>query len=70
MHSLRRRMASLACRIVIGAQQFLGSQYPGFEDLCVLNGKRTDQKYNGRYDTSPMKRFKHFANSQHGNEDL
>jgi serine/threonine-protein kinase HipA len=44
--------------------------YRGFEDFCVLNGKRTDEKYRGSYETSVMKRFQQFANSPHVNEDL
>jgi serine/threonine-protein kinase HipA len=44
--------------------------YRGFEDFCVLNGKRTDQKYSGSYETSIMKRFQQFAESQHLIEDL
>ena len=44
--------------------------YRGFEDFCVLNGKRTDQKYSGSYETSIMKRFAEFANSSRVGEDL
>jgi serine/threonine-protein kinase HipA len=44
--------------------------YRGFEDFCVLNARRTDQKYSGSYETSIMKRFQQFANSTHVNEDL
>jgi serine/threonine-protein kinase HipA len=44
--------------------------YRGFEDFCVLNGRRTDEKYRGSYETSIMKRFEQFANSPHANEDL
>ena len=44
--------------------------YRGFEDLCVLNGRRTDGKYRGSYETSGMKRFGQFANSTHVNEDM
>jgi serine/threonine-protein kinase HipA len=44
--------------------------YRGFEDFCVLNGRRTDEKYRGSYETSVMKRFGQFANSTHVNEDL
>ena len=44
--------------------------YRGFEDFCVLNAKRTDQKYGGSYETSIMKRFTQFANSSHVGEDL
>jgi serine/threonine-protein kinase HipA len=44
--------------------------YRGFEDFCVLNGRRTDQKYSGSYETSVMKRFGQFANSTHVNEDM
>jgi serine/threonine-protein kinase HipA len=42
----------------------------GFEDFCVLNGRRTDEKYRGSYETSVMKRFEQFANSTHVNEDM
>src|SRR5450755_2168021 len=37
--------------------------YRGFEDFCVLNARRTDEKYSGSYETSVMKRFQQFANS-------
>jgi serine/threonine-protein kinase HipA len=43
--------------------------YRGFEDFCVLNGRRTDEKYRGSYETSVMKRFGQFANSTHVGED-
>jgi len=44
--------------------------YRGFEDFCVLNARRTDEKYRGSYETSVMKRFGEFANSTHVTEDL
>ncbi len=44
--------------------------YRGFEDFCVLNARRTDEKYRGSYETSIMKRFLDFANSLHVNEDM
>src|SRR5580692_3354822 len=44
--------------------------YCGFEDFCVLNARRTDEKYRGSYETSVMKRFAQFANSSHVNEDM
>ena len=44
--------------------------YRGFEDFCVLNARRTDEKYRGSYETSIVKRFQEFANSPHVNEDL
>jgi len=44
--------------------------YRGFEDFCVLNAKRTDQKYSGSYETSILKRFTQFANSSSLSEDL
>jgi serine/threonine-protein kinase HipA len=37
--------------------------YRGFEDFCVLNARRTDEKYRGSYETSVLKRFTQFANS-------
>jgi len=44
--------------------------YRGLEDFCVLNGRRTDEKYRGSYETSVMKRFGQFANSTHVHEDM
>src|ERR1700731_2525624 len=44
--------------------------YRGFEDFCVLNARRTDEKYRGSYETSIMKRFSEFANSPHVGDDL
>ncbi len=44
--------------------------YRGFEDFCALNGRRTDEKYRGSYETSVLKRFGQFANSTHVNEDM
>ena len=44
--------------------------YRGFEDFCVLNARRTEEKYRGSYETSIMKRFAEFANSSHVGEDL
>jgi serine/threonine-protein kinase HipA len=44
--------------------------YRGFEDFCVLNARRTDEKYRGSYETSVMKRFQQFANSPHVFADL
>jgi len=44
--------------------------YRGFEDFCVLNARRTDEKYRGSYETSIMKRFEEFANSPHLVHDL
>jgi serine/threonine-protein kinase HipA len=34
--------------------------YLGFEDFCVLNGLRTDQKYSGGYETRLFKRLREF----------
>lgn len=44
--------------------------YRGFEDFCVLNARRTEEKYRGSYETSVLKRFQQFSNSSHVNEDL
>jgi len=48
----------------------LDGTYRGFEDFCVLNARRTDQKYSGSYETSIVKRFQQFANSPHVHADL
>ncbi|SRR5258708_3548685 len=37
--------------------------YRGFEDFCVLNARRTDEKYRGSYETHVMKRFEEFSHS-------
>ena len=44
--------------------------YRGFEDFCVLNARRTEEKYRGSYETSIVKRFTQFANSPQIGEDL
>jgi serine/threonine-protein kinase HipA len=44
--------------------------YRGFEDFCVLNARRTDEKYRGSYETSVMRRFGQFANSTHVIQDM
>lgn len=44
--------------------------YRGFEDFCVLNARRTEEKYRGSYETSVMKRFRDFADPTHLNADL
>jgi len=44
--------------------------YHGLEDFCVLNARRTDEKYSGSYESSIMKRFQEFANSPHINQDM
>src|SRR5580700_3734152 len=48
----------------------LDGTYRGVEDFCVLNARRSDEKYRGSYETSVMKRFGQFSNSTHVNEDL
>ena len=35
--------------------------YRGFEDFCVLNARRTAEKYRGSYETAILKRFQQFA---------
>lgn len=46
-------------------------EYLGFEDFCVLNGKRTDQKYMGSYETAILRRFTEFsADSPRYSDDL
>jgi serine/threonine-protein kinase HipA len=67
----RYRLAEDASVLVIDRFDLrLDGSYRGFEDFCVLNAKRTDQKYNGSYETSIFKRFEQFANSPHVHADL
>jgi serine/threonine-protein kinase HipA len=44
--------------------------YRGFEDMCVLNGRLTEDKYRGTYESSILKRFQQFANSSHVTGDM
>lgn len=38
--------------------------YCGFEDFCVLNARKTDQKYDGTYEKSILKRFGDYASPE------
>jgi len=65
------RLAEDAMALVIDRFDLrMDGTYRGFEDFCVLNARRTDEKYRGSYETSIMKRFTEFANSPHVGEDL
>jgi serine/threonine-protein kinase HipA len=67
----RYRLAEDALALVIDRFDLRpDGTYRGFEDFCVLNARRTDEKYRGSYETSIMKRFAEFANSSHVGEDL
>ena len=44
--------------------------YCGFEDFCVLNARKTDQKYSGSYETSVLKRFADFATPEEFSVDV
>jgi serine/threonine-protein kinase HipA len=48
----------------------MDGSYRGFEDFCVLNARRTEEKYRGSYETSILKRFQQFSASTHLHEDL
>ncbi len=67
----RYRLAEDALALVIDRFDLRpDGTYRGFEDFCVLNARRTEEKYRGSYETSIMKRFVEFANSPHVSEDL
>jgi serine/threonine-protein kinase HipA len=67
----RYRLAEDALALVIDRFDLRSDgTYRGFEDFCVLNARRTEEKYRGSYETSIMKRFVEFANSPHVSEDL
>jgi serine/threonine-protein kinase HipA len=55
---------------LVANEYFCNGTHCGFEDFCVLNVRRTDEKYRGSYETSVMKRFGQFANSTHVGEDM
>jgi serine/threonine-protein kinase HipA len=40
-------------------------RYRGFEDLCVLNGRRADEKYRGSYETQVFRRIQQFVSPEH-----
>jgi serine/threonine-protein kinase HipA len=44
--------------------------YRGFEDMCVLNGRLTEDKYRGSYESSLLKRFQRFSQSAEVAEDM
>lgn len=44
--------------------------YRGCEDFCVLNARRTDEKYRGSYEGSVLRRFEQFAASSELPGDL
>jgi serine/threonine-protein kinase HipA len=44
--------------------------YCGFEDFCVLNARKTDQKYDGTYEKSILKRFGDFATPEEHSPDI
>jgi serine/threonine-protein kinase HipA len=65
------RLAEDALALVIDRFDLrLDGSYRGFEDFCVLNARRTEEKYRGSYETSILKRFTEFANSSRVGEDL
>ncbi len=67
----RYRLAEDALALVIDRFDLRpDGTYRGFEDFCVLNARRTDQKYSGSYESSIMKRFADFANSSDVGLDL
>jgi serine/threonine-protein kinase HipA len=66
-HQLARDAAAL---VIDRFDLRLDGTYLGFEDFCVLNAKRTDQKYSGSYETSILKRFEQFAISSNIYEGL
>lgn len=67
----RYRLAEDALALVIDRFDLRpDGTYRGFEDFCVLNARRTEEKYRGSYETSIMKRLTQFANSPNVGEDL
>ena len=65
------RLAEDGLALVIDRFDLRGDgSYRGFEDFCVLNARKTSEKYRGSYETQVMKRFTQFADSTHVNEDL
>ncbi|MBZ5524032.1 MAG: type II toxin-antitoxin system HipA family toxin [Acidobacteriia bacterium] len=58
----RYRLAEDASALVIDRFDLCPEgTYRGFEDFCVLNARRTDEKYRGSYETTVMKSLERFA---------
>ena len=67
----RFRLAEDALALVIDRFDLRADgTFRGFEDFCVLNARRTEEKYRGSYETSILKRFQQFSSSTHLHEDL
>lgn len=67
----RSRLAEDGMALVIDRFDLrMNGTYRGLEDFCVLNARRTDEKYRGSYETHVMKRFSQFTNSTYVNEDM
>jgi len=65
------QLAEDALALVIDRFDLRGDgTYRGFEDFCVLNARRTEEKYRGSYESSILKRYNEFAKSSHVGEDL
>jgi serine/threonine-protein kinase HipA len=50
--------------LVVERFDYLGGDYLGFEDFCVLNGLRTDEKYAGGYETRIFRRLKEYVSPE------
>jgi serine/threonine-protein kinase HipA len=71
LHVPPHRLAEDGLALVVDRFDLRGDgAWRGFEDFCVLNARRTDEKYRGSYETSVMKRFQQFANSPRVLDDL
>jgi len=50
--------------LVVERFDYVRGGYIGFEDFCVLNGLRTDEKYAGGYETRVFRRLKAFVDPE------
>ncbi|MGN6209428.1 type II toxin-antitoxin system HipA family toxin [Asticcacaulis sp.] len=58
----RRRLSEDASALVVDRFDLRADgSYMGIEDFCVLNGKGTEKKYEGGYETAVFKRLKDFV---------
>ena len=54
-------LSSDGAALVVERFDLRGDEYLGFEDFCVLNGFRTEQKYSGGYETRLFRRLRDFV---------
>ena len=61
LHVPKFELSNDGTALVVERFDLKGDEYLGFEDFCVLNGFRTEQKYSGGYETRLFRRLRDFV---------